>query len=69
LRATDQYIKEWRVRKAVGLYEDEAITAMKAAALAGCSIWEFLDELAKRKVPVRYSAAEFIEGFEAARTG
>ena len=66
-RATDQYIREWRMRKAVRLYEDESITAMKAADLAGCSIWEFLDELAKRKVSVRYSAADFVEDFEAAR--
>ncbi len=66
-RATDQYIKEWRIRKTIKLYEDEAITVPKAATLAGLSIWEFLEELGRRKISVRYSATDFIEDFEAAR--
>lgn len=66
-RATDEYIKEWRIRKAIRLYEEGAITVPKAASLTGLSIWEFLEELGKRKISVRYSAADFIEDFEAAR--
>ena len=63
-RAADQYVKEWRIRKAIKLYEKEAITVPKAATLASLSIWEFLEELGRRKIPVRYSAADFIEDFE-----
>ncbi len=66
-RATDQYIKEWRIRKAIKLYEDGTITVPKAASLTGLSIWEFLEELGRRKISVRYSAEDFIEDFEAAR--
>ncbi len=66
-RATDQYIREWRIRRAVKLYEDGTITVPKAANLTGLSIWEFLEELGRRKISVRYSAADFIEDFEAAR--
>lgn len=68
-RATDLYIREWKLRKAMRLYERGRATAMKAASSAGLSIWEFLEELEKRKISVRYSAEEFIEDFEAARKG
>lgn len=67
VRATDQYIREWRIRKAVRLYADGAVTVPKAAILTGLTIWEFLEELGRRKIPVRYSAAEFIEDFEVGR--
>lgn len=66
-RATDMYIKQWKLRKATGLYEAGKVSALKAAVLSGISIWEFLEELQKRKIAVRYSAEEFIEDFEASR--
>ncbi len=68
-RATDLYIKEWKLRRAIRLYAEGRVTALKAASLANRSIWEFLEELAKEKIPVEYSAEEFIEDFEAARKG
>ena len=66
-RATDLYIREWKIGRSVKLYEDGKVTSMKASSLAGLSIWEFLEELGKRKVTVRYSAEDFTEDFEAAR--
>lgn len=66
-RATDLYIRHWKLQKALRLYEDGKVTALKAADLAGLSIWEFLEELEKKKIPVHYSAEEFVEDFEAAR--
>jgi predicted HTH domain antitoxin len=66
-RAADQYIKEWKIRKAITLYEEGGVTVARAASLVGLSIWEFLEELARRKITVRYSAQEFIEDFEIAR--
>jgi len=66
-RAADQYIKEWKIRKAIKLYEEGGVTVAKAASLAGLSIWRFLEELGRRKISVRYSAQEFIEDFEVAR--
>jgi predicted HTH domain antitoxin len=68
-RATDLYVKQWKLERALRLYEDGKVTAMKAAALASVSIWEFLEELEKKKIPVQYSAEEFVEDFEAARKG
>ena len=66
-RATDLYIREWKIGRSVELYEDGKVTAMKASSLAGLSIWDFLEELGKRKVTVGYSAEDFTEDFEAAR--
>ena len=66
-RATDMYIKQWKLRKAMGLYEAGKVSVLKAAAVGGISIWELLEELEKRKIVVQYSAEEFIEDFEASR--
>lgn len=66
-RATDLYIREWKLGKAIRLFEKGMVTVLKAASLADCSIWELLEELEKKKIPIRYSAEEFIEDFEAAR--
>jgi len=66
-RATDLYIRHWKLERALKLYEDGKVTAFKAAWLADRSLWEFLDELEKRKIPLRSSAEEFIADLEAAR--
>ena len=68
-RATDLFIRQWKLERAMKLYEDGRITAQKAADVAALSIWEFLEELERRKIPVRYSAGEFVEDFEAAQKG
>lgn len=65
-RAADQYIKEWKTRKALKLYEEGGVTVAKAASLAGLSIWEFLEELGRRRIPVQYSAEEFMADFQVA---
>jgi predicted HTH domain antitoxin len=66
-RATDLYIREWRLGKAISLYAAGRVTALKAASIANRSIWEFLEELEKRRIPIQYSAEQFIEDFEAAQ--
>lgn len=66
-RATDLYIRQWKLQKALKLYEEGRVTAMKAASLASLSIWEFIEELEKRNITVRYSAEEFVQDFEAAQ--
>jgi predicted HTH domain antitoxin len=68
-RATGLYVKQWKLERAIALYDEGKVTAMKAAGLAGLSIWELLEELERRKIPVRYTAEQFREDFEAARKG
>jgi predicted HTH domain antitoxin len=67
-RAIDLYIKQWKFDVALRQYEKGKVTTLKAATLAGVSIWEFLEELESRKIPAHYSSEEFIEDFETART-
>jgi predicted HTH domain antitoxin len=66
-RATGLYVKQWKLERAIALYEEGRVTAMKAASLAGISIWEVLEELERRRIAVRYTAEQFREDFEAPR--
>jgi len=66
-RAVDQYVKQRKLEEALKLYEQGRVTVLKAATSAGLSIWELLEELERRKLPVHYSAEEFIHDFEAAQ--
>ncbi|MCS4542256.1 MAG: UPF0175 family protein [Euryarchaeota archaeon] len=66
IRATDRYIRQWKLRKALGLYQQGKVTLWKAAEIAGISLWEIMDVAIKRKIPVQYTAEDFIEDFEAA---
>jgi predicted HTH domain antitoxin len=68
-RATDLFIRHWKLERALGLYADGKITTQKAADVAAISVWEFIEELERRKIPVRYSAEEFLEDFKAALKG
>lgn len=67
VRAADAYVKHWRLERALRLYSEGRISALKAAACSGLSIWAFIEELEKRKIIQQYSAEQFIEDFEAAR--
>jgi predicted HTH domain antitoxin len=53
LRKSPQEVaRDVRIAAAVGWYADGLVSQGKASELAGLSRVEFLDELAKRKVPV-----------------
>jgi predicted HTH domain antitoxin len=43
---------EWKVERAVTKYGDGEISVMRAAEMAGISIWEFLEILEKRELSV-----------------
>lgn len=68
-RATDLYVKDWKLSKAIRFYQEGKVTVMKGANLANISIWEFLEELDKRKIPLQYSVEEFVEDFQAPYEG
>jgi predicted HTH domain antitoxin len=66
VRAADLYVKRWRLEKALKSYLDGTVTLWKASAIAGISLWEFMDEMNRRKIPLQYTSDDFIEDFEAA---
>lgn len=66
VRAADLYVKRWKLEKALRSYLEGSATVWKAADIAGLSLWELMDEMEKRKVPLQYTSEDFIEDFEAA---
>jgi predicted HTH domain antitoxin len=62
LRATpDQFVRELRLAAAVKWYEMQQLSQAKAAEVAGVSRREFIDALARYKVPVFQTTPEELE--------
>jgi len=66
VRAADLYVKRWKLEKALKSYSEGKVTLWKAAEVAGLSLWELMDEVQKRKIPLQYTSEDFIEDFKVA---
>lgn len=64
-RALDHYIREWKLQRAIASYEDGAATLPRAAEIAGLSVWEMIDVLAKRKTEPQYDVEDLEEDLKA----
>ena len=51
----DVGLKEIRIEYALDLYKKGKITLWKAAQMAGMSLWEMLDIVRERRIPMRYT--------------
>jgi predicted HTH domain antitoxin len=51
-RAPDEFVKEMRIEAATQWYAQQRISQEKGAEIAGLSRAEFIDELARRRIPV-----------------
>ncbi len=51
-------IKQERVEYALSLYLEDKISLGKAAEIAKNSIWEILEEVKKRNIPLKYKIAD-----------
>ena len=60
-RAIESYIHEWLLRKALDLYSSGQVTLSRAAEIAGITIWEMMDELAKRRISAQYDVEDLEE--------
>jgi len=65
-RALQRYIKEWKLEKALTLYREGKVTLWKAAKIADISLWEIMDIVRQKKIPMQYAFEDFKEDFEAA---
>jgi len=65
-RALERYVKQWKLEKALKLYQEGRVTMWKAASIAGLSLWEMMDVIKERKIPLQYTYEDFKEDFEAA---
>jgi len=60
-RALERYATEWKLERAVESYRDGSVTLVRAAEIAGISIWEMMDVLGRRKVQAQYDLEDFEE--------
>jgi predicted HTH domain antitoxin len=56
-----EFVKEMRVAAAVLWYSQSEISQSRAAEVAGTSRAEFIDELARRRIPIVQVTAEELE--------
>ena len=60
-RLLDMGVREWRILSALERYGRGSITLLKAAELAGVSIYEMIAILEERKIPYRYDISDLEE--------
>ena len=53
-RLLDKAIPSWKLEHALKLYQNKEISIGKAAELSSLSIWEFLEQLSLKKIPLNY---------------
>ncbi|MBS7649087.1 UPF0175 family protein [Candidatus Bathyarchaeota archaeon] len=68
-RALGHYMREWKLRRAVELYRDELVTLSRAAEIAGISVWEMIDVLARKKITLQYSVEDLEEDLRVLERG
>ena len=54
-RLLNTAIPLWKLEMALKSYQDGEVSLGRASELSGLSIWEFLDHLASKKIPLNYS--------------
>jgi len=56
-RLLHEGIKHWKLEHALGLYREGRISKARAAEMAGVSIYEMIDLIRERSIPLQYSLA------------
>lgn len=60
-RLLDMGVKDWRIQTALERYGQGSITLLKAAEVAGVSIYEMIGILEERRIPYRYDISDLEE--------
>jgi len=63
-RLLDKSIIQWKEEFALKLYQDGEVSLGRAAEISSLSIWEFLEKLAEKKIPLNYDIADLINDLE-----
>jgi len=61
-----QAIQTWKIDYALRLYQNGKISIGKAAETAGISLWELLDTIVKRNIPLQISKEDLEDDLKAA---
>ncbi len=59
-------VEAWKMDHALKLYQEGKISVGKAAEIAGVSLWEMIDNIVKRKIPLQMSREDLEEDLKAA---
>ncbi len=57
-RLLDMGVRDWRIQTALDKYGRGSITLLKAAEIAGTSIYEMIALLEERRIPYRYDISD-----------
>ena len=66
-RLLDEGVKQYQTKKAIELLRDGKITVSRAAEIARVSIWDMLEIMHMKKIPIPYGAEDLREGLESMR--
>jgi len=59
-------VEAWKMDHALKLYQEGKISIGKAAETAGVSLWEIIDNILKRKIPLQITRDDLEEDLKAA---
>ena len=59
-------VEAWKMDHALKLYQEGKISIGKAAEIAGVSLWEIIDNILKRKIPLQITREDLEEDLKAA---
>ena len=59
-------VEAWKMDHALKLYQEGKISIGKAAETAGVSLWEIIDNILKRKIPLQITREDLEEDLKAA---
>jgi predicted HTH domain antitoxin len=59
-------VEAWKMDHALKLYQEGKISIGKAAETSGVSLWEILDTILKRKIPLQITREDLEEDLKAA---
>ncbi|MGV9171127.1 MAG: UPF0175 family protein, partial [Promethearchaeia archaeon] len=63
-RLLDRGISQWKEEFALKRYQDGEASIGKAAEICSVTVWEFLDKLAEKKIPLNYDAEDLMNDIE-----
>src|SRR3989338_464022 len=63
----DRGLKEIRLEYALDLYAKGKITLGRAAEVAGLSLWDMIDIVRERRIPMHYTVEDVEKDFEIAK--
>lgn len=63
-RLLDEGTKQYKLKKAIEQLREGKITVSRAAEIAGVSIWDIIETMRIRKIPIPYTAQDLRKSLE-----